>query len=74
MMYGSMVDIKFPTAEIRRGKKEEKETRKKKKIETTAAKYNNRMTRQLYERSLLFLLNVTIFITCPYLENIWKCK
>jgi len=34
-MCGSMVDIQSPTAEIRRGKKE-----KRRKIETTAAKYN----------------------------------
>jgi len=34
-MCGSMVDIQSPTAEIRRGKKEEK-----KKIEITGQKYN----------------------------------
>jgi len=33
-----MVDIQFPTAEIRRGKKEEEERRRK--IETTGQKYN----------------------------------
>jgi len=37
-MCGSMVDIQSPTAEIRRGKK--KEGRRRKKIETTAQKYN----------------------------------
>jgi len=30
-MCGSMVDIQFPTAEIRRGKKEEEEEERKKK-------------------------------------------
>jgi len=35
-MYGSMVDIQSPTAEIRRGKKK----KERRKIETTAAKYN----------------------------------
>jgi len=35
-MCESMVDILSPTAEIRRGKKEER----KKKIETTGQKYN----------------------------------
>jgi len=38
-MCGSMVDIQSPTAEIRQGKKENKEERKKKK-ETTGQKYN----------------------------------
>jgi len=37
-MCGGMVDIQSPTAEIRRGKKEQR--RKKKKIETTGQKYN----------------------------------
>jgi len=36
-MCGGMVDIQSPTAEIRRGKKEQ---RRKKKIETTGQKYN----------------------------------
>jgi len=36
-MCGSMVDIQFPTTEIRRGKKEER-----KKIEITGQKYNVR--------------------------------
>jgi len=36
-MCGSMVDIQYPTAEIRRGKKKKK---KKKKKETTGQKYN----------------------------------
>jgi len=35
-MYGSMVDIQSPTAEIRRGKKEEEE----RKIEITGQNYN----------------------------------
>jgi len=35
-MYGSMVDIQYPTAEIRQGKK------KKKEEETTGQKYNVR--------------------------------
>jgi len=34
-MCGSMADIQSPTAEIRRGKKEER-----KKVETTGQKYN----------------------------------
>jgi len=38
-MCGSMVDIQSPTAEIRRGKKEEE---RKKKIEITGQKYNVR--------------------------------
>jgi len=37
-MCRSMVDIQSPTAEIRRGKKEEE---KEKRIETTAVKYND---------------------------------
>jgi len=42
-MYGSMVDIRSPTVEIRKGKKKEEERRrKKKKEETAAAKYNVR--------------------------------
>jgi len=36
-MCRSIADVQFPTAEIRRGKKEEK----RRKIETTAAKYNS---------------------------------
>jgi len=38
-MCGSMVDIQFTAAEIRRGKKKEEEERKKKK-EITGQKYN----------------------------------
>jgi len=40
-MCGSTVDIQSPTAEIRRGTKEER-----KKIETTAAKYNGPIKRR----------------------------
>jgi len=40
-MCGSMVDIRSPTAEIRRGKKEEEE--RKKNEETTGQKYNVRI-------------------------------
>jgi len=36
-MCGSTADIQSPTAEIRRGKKEER----RRKIETTAAEYND---------------------------------
>jgi len=38
-MYGSMVNIQSPTAEIRRGKKERRK-KERKKIETTGQKYN----------------------------------
>jgi len=39
-MCGSMVDIQSPTAEIRRGKKEERKIEARRNIETTGQKYN----------------------------------
>ena len=64
-MCGSMVDIQFTAAEVRRGKKIEEERKKDRKKETTGQKYNDPLLHRAAITSLHDGLSAVIQFLSP---------